>query len=190
MNKINPTQHTSPKSANCPTRWLMLGIVLAGLIAVALGSPQSTPSASPASSQKTFKAAKEAADALIQAAEQGDIPALVGLFGEENKDLVVTEDEVQARNAIAAFAARAKEKNVLEPDPKNKNRVFLSVGNEDWPMPIPIVKEKGQWRFDVSAGRQEILYRRIGENELDAIQICRGYVDAQHEYALQKREGF
>ena len=64
------------------------------------------------------------------------------------------------------------------------------VGNDEWPFPIPLVKRGTRWSFDTEAGRQEILYRRIGSNELDAIAICRGYVDAQHEYALQKREGY
>ena len=74
--------------------------------------------------------------------------------------------------------------------PNNKNRAILSIGNEDWPSPAPIVKLGGKWSFDAKSGRQEILYRRIGRNELDAIQICHGYVEAQHEYALRKREGF
>ena len=64
------------------------------------------------------------------------------------------------------------------------------VGSEDWPFPVPIVKVGGKWAFDASAGRQELLYRRIGSNELDAIDICRGYVEAQHGYALQRREGY
>src|SRR5262249_33709098 len=68
-------------------------------------------------------------------------------------------------------------------------RAFLTVGPEDWPFPVPIVKHVGRWSFDTKAGRQEILTRRIGSNELDAIQICKGYVEAQHQYALQKREG-
>jgi hypothetical protein len=65
----------------------------------------------------------------------------------------------------------------------------LVVGNNDWPMPIPIVKRNGKWLFDTKVGREEMLYRRIGANELDAIQICRGYVEAQHEYALEKHDG-
>jgi hypothetical protein len=63
------------------------------------------------------------------------------------------------------------------------------VGIDDWPLPIPIVQREGRWFFDTKAGRQEILYRRIGSNELDAIEICRGYVEAQHEYAMEKHDG-
>jgi hypothetical protein len=74
-------------------------------------------------------------------------------------------------------------------DPKNPSRMILTIGDEDWPSPVPIVRAQKGWRFDSKAGRQEILYRRIGGNELDAIQICRGYVEAQHEYASKKRDG-
>jgi hypothetical protein len=75
-------------------------------------------------------------------------------------------------------------------DPKNGNRAFLLIGNEDWPFPVALVRRGDKWFFDSKAGRQELLYRRIGANELDAIAICRGYVEAQDEYALQPREGY
>ena len=71
--------------------------------------------------------------------------------------------------------------------PNNSRRAFLAIGEDDWPFPVPIVKTGSGWSFDTKAGRQEILYRRIGSNELNAIEICRGYVEAQHEYALIKR---
>jgi hypothetical protein len=74
-------------------------------------------------------------------------------------------------------------------DPGNPKVAIVSVGDEAWPGPIPIVEKRGVWRFDTKTGRREILYRRIGGNELDAIQVCRGYVEAQHEYALEKRDG-
>jgi hypothetical protein len=88
------------------------------------------------------------------------------------------------------FAAQSREKKNVSVDPKSGQRAFLSIGKEDWPFPVPIVKQGGRWFFDAKAGRQEILYRRIGGNELDAIQICRGFVEAQHEYALMKRDGY
>ena len=84
-----------------------------------------------------------------------------------------------------SFANMAHDKKSVTKDPKNPNRVVLSVGEDDWPFPIPIVKRNGKWYFDSKAGRQEILDRRIGANELDAIAICRGYVEAQQEYALE-----
>jgi hypothetical protein len=87
-----------------------------------------------------------------------------------------------------SFAAKAKEKSNIGTDPKNPKRAILTVGNDDFPVPIPIVKEKGKWIFDMKAGRQEILNRRIGTNELDAITICRGFVAAQEEYAQEKHD--
>jgi hypothetical protein len=168
------------------------GIVCACVLTLAFCLPLSAAGTQPAAAavqQKVFDSYKQAADALIQAAEQADIPALIGIFGEDGRDLVESGDVVQTKHNLAAFAAKAKEKTTLTPDPKNKKVVILSVGVNDWPMPIPIVKEKGKWRFDTKAGRQEILYRRIGGNELDAIQICRGFVEAQHEYALQRHDG-
>ncbi|HMD07996.1 MAG TPA: DUF2950 domain-containing protein [Candidatus Acidoferrum sp.] len=88
-------------------------------------------------------------------------------------------------NGAAAFAAEASEKTAVTTDSKNPARATLVVGNQDWPLPIPIVKIGGKWYFDSKAGHDEIVLRRIGANELDAIQVCRGYVDAQMEYASE-----
>jgi hypothetical protein len=90
---------------------------------------------------------------------------------------------------MQAFAAKAKEKHSLIRNVSYQNRAILVVGDDAWPMPIPIVKRDGKWMFDTAAAADEILYRRIGENELDAIQVCRGYVEAQHDYALQMHDG-
>jgi hypothetical protein len=88
------------------------------------------------------------------------------------------------------ISSEAREKKSVSVDPKSKNRAFLLVGNEDWPFPVPLVRKGDKWSFDSKAGRQELLYRRIGANELDAIEICHGYVEAQYEYALQPHEGY
>jgi hypothetical protein len=141
-----------------------------------------------ASGQKTFGTPKEAVDALIQAAEVFDVPALKAILGPHGEDLVSSEDPVQDKNRAGVFAAKARQKSDVTVDPQNSNRAILSVGDEDWPLPIPIVKNNGRWSFDTQAGRQEILYRRIGANELNAIQICRGFVEAQHQYALEKHD--
>jgi len=77
----------------------------------------------------------------------------------------------------------------VQTDKKNPNRAIVLVGNDDFPLPIPIVKQKGKWFFDTKVGREEILNRRVGANELNAIEICRGFVDAQHEYAAEKHDG-
>jgi hypothetical protein len=142
-----------------------------------------------APTQRTFDTPRMAADALIAAAADFDIPALKEILGPAGEDLVVTEDPVQDRNQGAAFAAMAREKSEIVLDPKNANRATLVIGNEDWPAPIPIVRKDGKWSFDAKAGRKEILHRRIGRNELDAIELSRAFVEAQREYAFQKRDG-
>jgi hypothetical protein len=135
--------------------------------------------------QKTFDTAQQAADAMILAVKNDDVAALLAIFGPAGKDFVATGDDVQDKNSRAAFAALAQEKMGVQTDSHHPNRAILSVGNEDWPVPVPIVKQSGKWHFDSQAGRTEILDRRIGGNELDAINICRGYAEAQKEYASE-----
>jgi hypothetical protein len=149
------------------------------------GQNASTP---PQSAQKTFATQKEASEALIRALETFDVPALKEILGPGGENLVASEDPVQDKNNAAAFATKAREKNQISLDPKNSKRAILSVGNDDWPLPIPLVKKAGRWSFDTEAGREEVLFRRIGANELDAIQICRGYVEAQIDYAEEKHD--
>ncbi len=145
--------------------------------------------ATPAVQQKTFATPEEASEALVAAAERFDVAALKEILGPDGIDLVVTEDPVRDKNETTDFAAKAREKMVVVRDPKNSKVASLVAGSEDWPMPIPIVKKSGRWLFDTKAGRQEILFRRIGRNELDAIQVCHGYVEAQLEYASEKHDG-
>jgi len=140
-------------------------------------------------SQKAFTTPKEAADALVQAAASFNVPSLKEILGPDSEDLVSSEDPVQDKNRAVAFAALAREKSSIAVGPKNPNRAVLLVGNDDWPLPIPIVKKEGKWIFDAKTGRKEILVRRIGANELDVIQICRGYVEAQKQYAQEKHDG-
>jgi hypothetical protein len=146
--------------------------------------------ADPPSDAKTFATPKQAADSLIAAADAFDTLALEDLFGASGRDAVLSGEYGTDRQRAAEFAAKARENTQVSIDPRSGRRAFLLVGVESWPFPIPIVKRGSKWAFDAAAGRREILYRRIGSNELDAIAICRGYVDAQHAYALQPREGF
>jgi hypothetical protein len=139
---------------------------------------------------KTFDTPQQAADALVAAAEKFDETVLKEIFGPGGDDIYLTGEYPQDRKRGADFAAEAREKKSVSVDPQKGTRAFLLVGNEDWPFPVPIVKRGAKWAFDAKAGREELLYRRIGSNELDAIDICRGYVEAQHEYALQTREGY
>jgi hypothetical protein len=150
-------------------------------------SATSAPAAQ--STQKTFATAQQAADAMILAVKNDDVPALLEIFGPDGKDFVSTQDDVQDKNSRAAFAAMSQEKMHVDVDPHNPNRAILSVGDEDWPTPVPIVRVGGRWHFDSKAGRAEILDRRIGRNELDAIVICRGFVEAQMTYAEQIHDG-
>jgi Protein of unknown function (DUF2950) len=151
--------------------------------------PSATISASTVGSQ-SFDTPQQAVDALINAAEKFDVNALLQIFGPGGEDIVLSGEYSQDQQHAANFVAEAREKKSVSVDSKSGNRAFLLVGNEDWPFPVPIVKRGDKWFFDGKAGRQELLYRRIGANELDAIAICHGYVEAQHEYALQKREGY
>ncbi len=172
------------------------GILCAGSVALALPASQSAPKPQAPQSapkaqvvQKTFDTAKQAVDALIAAAAAFDTAALESLFGSDGRDLALTEDAVQDKNRAEEFAAKAHERTFIAADPANANRVTLSVGTDGWPFPVPIVRRSGRWSFDTKAGRQEVINRRVGGNELDAIEICRGFVEAQHEYALSKRAG-
>jgi hypothetical protein len=163
-----------------PTPWLL----------VAQQSAAKTARVPVAVSAKTFDTPQQAADALIAAAEKFDERILEEIFGPGGEDIVFSGEYAQDRQRASDFAAEAREKKTVSVDSKSGNRAFLLVGNEDWPFPVPIVKLSDRWSFDAKAGRQELLYRRIGSNELDAIAICHGYVEAQQEYALQKREGY
>jgi len=175
----------------------ILGVLGAGSLALtftvaAQSTPPPAPAAKPAAQakpvpQKTFETPQQAADALIAAAGSFDVAALESLFGAGGRDLVVTGDSVQDKNRAEEFVTRARERKTVTVDPSNPNRAILSVGSNDWPLPVPIVRRGRTWSFDAAAGREEVLNRRIGGNELDAIEICRGYVEAQHEYALTKR---
>jgi Protein of unknown function (DUF2950) len=149
-----------------------------------------TAPASVAVGAMTFDTPQHAADALVAAAEKFDEDALAEIFGPGGNDIYLTGEYPQDRKRASDFAAEAREKKSVSVDSKTGNRAFLLVGEEDWPFPVPIVKLGAKWAFDAKAGRQELLYRRVGSNELDAIDICRGYVEAQHDYALQKREGY
>jgi hypothetical protein len=165
-------------------------LCIAAMLSGAAGGRAQTheASSSPSSSQtapQSFATPRQAADALIASAESEDVGSLLRIFGPEGKDLVSSSDPVRDKQYIAAFTAKAREKTDIEVDPKNPSRAVLAVGKDDWPMPVPLVRTSGRWHFDAKQGRNEILYRRIGANELDAIQICRGFVEAQKEYALQ-----
>jgi len=159
-------------------------------LAQASASEKAAAATTASSGVRTFDSPQQAANTLIDAADRFDEVALTQIFGSGGMDIVFTGEFAQDREHAANFAAEAHERNSVSVDPHNANRAFLLVGNEDWPFPVPIIKREGKWLFDATAGRQELLNRRIGANELDAIQICHGYVEAQYDYAYQYRNEY
>jgi hypothetical protein len=135
---------------------------------------------------KAFATAEEAANALIDAAEKSDELALAEILGPDSYDIIHTGEPAREREVLKEFAARARAKTTIALQAKNSRRAILQIGEDNWPFAVPIVKVGSTWSFDTRAGREELLYRRIGGNELTAIQICHGYVEAQHEYAMLK----
>jgi len=133
--------------------------------------------------QRTFASPDKAVKALVDALKAADAKALSAIFGPDGEDLVYSGDPVADKMAMEEFIRLYNEKNMLEK--ADADRVVLYVGEDDWPFPIPIEKEGGVWRFDTDEGREEILARRIGRNELSVVQTCLAYVDAQREYAIK-----
>ncbi|HYA91804.1 MAG TPA: DUF2950 domain-containing protein [Thermodesulfobacteriota bacterium] len=137
--------------------------------------------------QKTFKSPEEAVKALAEAVKGSDTKKLLAILGPKGKELILSGDEVADKTGREHFVKAYEEMNKLVNE--SDTRVILHVGNGDWPFPIPVVKKGEYWLFDTIAGREEILNRRIGRNELNAIQVCLAYVDAQREYVLKERDG-
>lgn len=170
--------------------FLLTCVTIAGLtfVSAQAAEPKQGAAAAAQSSEKQFNTPKEAADSLAQAAGSFDVAALKEILGPDCEDVIASEDPVMDKNRAMKFAEKAKEKAAVGTDPKNPNQAIVTVGNDDFPLPIPLVKKNGKWMFDMKTGREEILNRRIGANELDAIAICHGFVEAQQEYALEKHD--
>jgi hypothetical protein len=141
-----------------------------------------------AAGPESFPSARAAADALVAAATRDDVKALLAIFGPDGKALVVSGDDVQDRNDRAFFAKAAAEKLAVVVDPADPRRATLTAGPDAWPFPVPLVEKDGKWSFSAKGGLKEVVDRRVGANELDAIEICRGYVEAQREYATQDHD--
>jgi DUF2950 family protein len=155
---------------------------LAALLFAALLCAMSTA----ASAQQSFKAPEEASEALAKAARDKDTKALLRVLGKDGEDIVSSGDPVEDAAARDKFLAAYDAKHEIKAD---GDKATMIVGKDDFPFPIPLVRKKGQWVFDTEAGRVEILARRIGRNELDTIQTCLAYVDAQNDYAEKDRTG-
>jgi len=137
--------------------------------------------------QKSFRSPEEAVKTLIDAVKGNDAKELLTIFGPEGKELISSGDEVADQAGRDRFVKAYEEMNKLVNE--NDKKVILHVGSENWPFPIPVVKKGEYWFFDTKAGKEEILNRRIGRNELNAIQVCLAYVDTQREYVLKDRDG-
>jgi hypothetical protein len=137
-----------------------------------------------AAEQKRFESVGAAVDALIAAFRADDQKALVEILGESGRPLVSSGDRVSDRAMRTRFVAEYDQRHQLE---AGGGKVILRVGSEDFPLPIPLVPDGPSWRWDTEAGKEEILNRRVGRNELNAIQVCLAYVDAQREYYSQPR---
>jgi Protein of unknown function (DUF2950) len=142
--------------------------------------------ASAAEAQQSFKTSEEAADALVSAIRAGDRRAVLTILGRDGEDILASGDETADASARRLFLAAYDAAHRVA---TQGNKAIMVIGPEDFPFPIPLVRKNGLWSFDTAAGRLEILYRRIGRNELDAIQACLAYVDAQNEYADKDRTG-
>jgi len=136
--------------------------------------------------QKTFASAEEASKALYMAAQANDEKALLELFGPDGKEIVSSGDEAEDAQSRTNFVKRYEEMNRLVKEPDGT--VCLYIGPHNWPYPIPIVNKGNVWYFDTQVGKQEILFRRIGRNEVSAIHVCQQLAAAQKEYYAQHNQ--
>ena len=162
--------------------WQGIRVVFAAVLITIFGFAGISHAA--AAQQKTFASAEEAVKAAVAAARNDSDKELLAIFGAQAKDLLLSGDAVADKQRRAQFLKAYEEKNSLVADGDNQ---ILVVGNNNWPFPIPLVKKGDGWVFDTDKGKEEILNRRIGQNELDAIQVSLAYVDAQREYAMKVR---
>jgi hypothetical protein len=165
--------------------------VVAGFVALAFLTAAlaycSSAAAAQQPGQKTYPSSAEACKALVEALKGNDEAALLTILGPDAKEIVSSGDPVEDRSNRAEFVQKYQRMHrlVMEPD----GTTTLYIGAENWPTPIPLVHKGGSWYFDTSAGKQEILYRRVGRNEMAVIQVCHELVDAEKEYYAQSHDG-
>jgi ABC-type cobalt transport system substrate-binding protein len=136
--------------------------------------------------QKVFGSPEEAMKALVETVQAGDKKGVLAVLGPEGEDIIDSGDAVQDKNAQEQFVKAYQEK--VDYVKEKEDRVSVILGNDNWPFAIPIIRKAEGWMFDTKAGREEMLNRRVGRNELSAIQVCLAYVEAQREYASTDRE--
>lgn len=175
-----PRVSETSRSRTMPNRSLLLNLILPVAATVLLASNTHD-------GQLTFATPRQAARALLVAAEADDVPALTRIFGPESDEILNSGDPVQDRNTRAQFVKRATRLLRARIVAANPNQAVLLIGTDGFPFPIPLVRRAGRWHFDTAAGKSEILARRIGSNELEAITACKAYVEAQYDYASEDR---
>lgn len=165
---------------------LLMGLTFVLFTWIFLGNALAKTSLPQPRGQK-FKSPQKAVSALITAVRKLDAKQTLQILGPDAKDIIFSGDKTQSRKGVMKFLREYKEKHKIEflkPD-----KAILFLGKEEWPYPIPIIKAKNRWYFDSLAGREEIVNRRIGANELMAIKVLEAYVEAQLEYAVKDRDG-
>jgi len=163
------------------------GVVLACALALTGIATFSSAPGAQSIQQRTFASPEDAVKTLVGTVNKGDVDALLAIFGPDGRELLASSDPGTARMNRQVFSVAAAEQWHLTD--AGTNRKTLAIGNEDWPFPVPLVKDAGGWRFDTAAGKEEVIARRIGANELAAIDTVRAYVTAQRRYAAQGHDG-
>jgi hypothetical protein len=172
---------------NMILRWGLAALIAVPLTLTAFCSDVFAARKAQKSVQESFASPEEAARALAAAASANDVKRLLAIFGPDSQPLISSGDDVADREVREKFVRMYEEKNAIIKEGDGK--AVLEVGNQAWPLPIPMVKAGENWRFDTRQGAQEIIDRRIGKNELSAIQVSLAYVDVQREYAARDRDG-
>jgi Protein of unknown function (DUF2950) len=188
---MTPTFFHKRTDMKTSIKWFALAV--SALLATAIPSFAQTKSTTPAKSaakttaQKTFASPENAAKALADAVRAADVNMLLAAVGPDSKSWLLSGDNIADREGWKRFLAAYDQKNVVTKEGDIK--AVLSVGDDGWPFPAPIVKKGDKWMFDTAAGKEEVLNRRIGRNELDTVQTLLAVVDAQREYASVDRDG-
>jgi Protein of unknown function (DUF2950) len=174
MNRVNVSIKRDNRWGMLLTSLIVASVLLTGATSV-LCAAQSV--------QRNFSSPDDAVKSLVDAVRAHDYKEMLAILGPQSKELISSGDEAADRTGREKFIKAYDAKNTLQRESAVK--MILCVGADNWPMPIPIVKKGSAWVFDIRKGKQEILNRRVGRNELQVIDVLHAYVDAQHEYATK-----
>jgi hypothetical protein len=178
--------NTIAKIKSCISWQFGVTIILSMLLVICAGYTPAQ-SATKGVQQKTFASPEEAVKSLVDAIKSDDAKALRAILGPGSKQVISSGDDVADKTFYEKFVKAYEDKNKIVM--VNDSKAILSVGEKDWPLPVPMVKKGQKWSFDTKAAKEEILNRRIGRNELSTVKFCEAFVDAQMEYALKDNDG-